>query len=124
MMWSRKVNRSTTTAASQGAAKVRPHSEKGALRRPPPRPAARFAVMHSTLEPYALGGHVRICTGGVPVLLSSRVGQFLGLAGLVGGCGLEHGQDDVAASAGDAGGGLEPGTAVQRRLRGLRARRG
>ncbi|WP_420612961.1 ABC transporter ATP-binding protein [Candidatus Spongiisocius sp.] len=40
--------------------------------------------------------------GGVPVLLSSRFGQFLGLAGLVGRLGLEHGQDDVAASAGDA----------------------
>ena len=36
---------------------------------------------------------------GVPVLLPSRFGQ---LFGLVGGVGFEHGQEDVAASAGDA----------------------
>ena len=40
--------------------------------------------------------------GGVPVLLSSRLGQVLGVGWLVGGLGLEHGEDDVAAASGDA----------------------
>ena len=36
--------------------------------------------------------------GCVPVLLSSRFGQVLGLGWLVGGLGFEHGEDDVAES--------------------------
>ena len=44
--------------------------------------------------------------GGVPVLLSSLsggLGQGVGFVGLVvGGLGFEHGEDDVAASSGDA----------------------
>ena len=40
--------------------------------------------------------------GCVPVLLSSRFGQVLGLGWLVGGFGFEHGEDDVAAASGDA----------------------
>src|SRR5690606_1561640 len=49
--------------------------------------------------------------GGVPVLLSSRGGEVLGLDvggcgwWLVGGSGLEHGEDEVAAAAGEAGDG-------------------
>ena len=35
-------------------------------------------------------------------MFSSCVGQFLGFAGLVWGLGFEHGEDDVATSAGDA----------------------
>ena len=39
---------------------------------------------------------------GGPVLLSSRLGQVLGVGWLVGDLGFEHGEDDVAAAAGDA----------------------
>ena len=43
-----------------------------------------------------------LAAGGVPVLLSSRLGQVVRLWRLVGGLGFEHGEDDVAAASGDA----------------------
>ena len=40
--------------------------------------------------------------GGVPVLLSSSLREVLVVGLLVGGAGFEHGEDDVAAFAGEA----------------------
>ena len=58
-----------------GAAKVWPYSEKGALKATATE--ARDALCRHALEVGAvcLSGHVRSCAGGVPVLLSSRVGS-------------------------------------------------